>query len=110
MHRGRGGEGAVEQAADRSPTLAFPSIRRDALLLGAAALVLYTLTLFPDLAGGDSGELTTAVATGGVIHPPGYPLYALLGKLFVHLPHGSIAWRMNFLSAVCDAALMTSLA
>ncbi len=105
MHRGRGGEGAVEQpAADRSPTLALPTIRRDALLLGAAALVLYTLTLHPDLAGGDSGELTTAVATGGVIHPPGYPLYALLGKLFVHLPHGSVAWRMNFMSAACDAA------
>lgn len=77
---------------------------RDPVLVGALALVLYALTLYPDLAGGDSAELTAAIATGGVIHPPGYPLYELLGRLFIHLPHGSIAWRVSFLSAVCDAA------
>ena len=31
---------------------------------------------------GDSGELAAAVHTLGVAHPPGYPLYVLLGKLF----------------------------
>jgi len=30
---------------------------------------------------GDSGELVTAVATLGIPHPSGYPLYVLLGKL-----------------------------
>ena len=93
----------MPRGGDREGALARPATR-DALIVGAAALVLYVLTLYPDLAGGDSGELTTAVATGGVIHPPGYPLYALLGKLFVHLPHASAAWRMNFMSAACDAA------
>lgn len=73
-------------------------------LLGLVVLAVYAQTLYPDLAGGDSGELTGAVFTGGVIHPPGYPLYELLGRVFIHLPHGSIAWRMNFLSACCDAA------
>jgi hypothetical protein len=80
------------------------SARREALLAGIVVLALYALTLYPDVPGGDSGELIAAVASGGVIHPPGYPLYALLGRLFVHLPHGTIAWRLNFLSAVCDAA------
>jgi len=78
--------------------------RREALLAGIVALALYALTLYPDVPGGDSGELIAAVASGGVIHPPGYPLYALLGRVFVHLPHGTIAWRLNLLSAACDAA------
>ncbi len=77
---------------------------RPPVLVALGALAVYVLTMYPDLAGGDSAELTTAIATGGVIHPPGYPLYALLGRLFIHLPHGSIAWRVNLLSAVCDAA------
>jgi hypothetical protein len=65
---------------------------------------LYAATAYPDLAGGDSGELAAAVATGGVIHPPGYPLYALVGRLFVALPlSSSVAGRLNLLSAVCDA-------
>jgi hypothetical protein len=73
--------------------------------VGVAVLALYGLTLYPGLAGGDSGELAAAVATGGVIHPPGYPLYALLGGLFTHLPLGAgVAWRLNLLSAACDAA------
>lgn len=78
--------------------------RREALLAGIVALVLYALTLYPDVPGGDSGELVGAIASGGVIHPPGYPLYALLGRLFMHVPHGTIAWRLNLLSAACDAA------
>jgi hypothetical protein len=81
-----------------------PGRARAPALLGLAVLVVYVLTLYPDVAGGDSGELTGAVFTGGVIHPPGYPLYELLGRVFLHVPHGSIAWRMNFLSACCDAA------
>ncbi len=80
-----------------------PRDLRASILVGIGALVLYLATMYPDLAGGDSAELTAAIATGGVIHPPGYPLYELLGRLFVHVPHGSIAWRVSLLSAVCDA-------
>jgi Protein of unknown function (DUF2723) len=54
--------------------------------------------------GGDSGELIVAACVRGIAHPPGYPLYTLLGYLFAHLPLGSLAWRVNLLSAVCDAA------
>jgi dolichyl-phosphate-mannose-protein mannosyltransferase len=54
--------------------------------------------------GGDSGELITAAHVLGVVHPPGYPLYTLLGKLFSLLPVGpGIAFRVNLLSAACDA-------
>jgi len=68
-------------------------------------LVLYIFTLAPTVVGGDSGELTAAAVTGGVPHPPGYPVFILLARLFAALPFGhSIAWRVNLLSAVATAA------
>src|SRR5262249_36239777 len=35
---------------------------------------------------GDSAELTTAAASWGVPHPPGYPLYTLFAHLCTRLP------------------------
>ena len=70
-----------------------------------ALLALYACTLAPTVGGGDSGELTAAAVTGGVPHPPGYPVFVLLARLFAALPFGpSIAWRVNLLSAVSTAA------
>jgi hypothetical protein len=70
-----------------------------------ALLALYIATLAPSIMGGDSGELTTAALTGGVPHPPGYPLFAMLARLFAALPLGhSPAWRVNLLSATATAA------
>ncbi len=72
------------------------------------ALGVYLLTLAPDLTsahfGGDGGELITAAVTRGIPHPPGYPTYLLLGKLFSYLPLGTVAFRFNLFSAVCTAA------
>ncbi len=52
----------------------------------------------------DGAELITASATLGVPHPPGYPTYTIIGKLFSLLPLGTVAFRFNLLSAVCTAA------
>ena len=71
---------------------------------GFFAFVIYALTLYPSVPGGDSGELIAAAHTLGVAHPPGYPLFILLGKIFSLLPFGSVAWRINLLSAACDSA------
>jgi hypothetical protein len=68
-----------------------------------AFLCVYVPTLYPSVPGGDSGELTVAAYRLGVAHPPGYPLFTLLGKLFTLLPVGSIAWRVNLLTAVLGA-------
>jgi len=38
----------------------------------------------------------------GIPHPPGYPLYTMIGKLFTLIPFNSVAWRMNFSSALFD--------
>ena len=65
--------------------------------------LLYVLTLAPTIYNLDSAELTTAVATDGIIRATGYPLYLLLGKLFVWLPLGDVGYRLNLFSAVCGA-------
>lgn len=65
--------------------------------------LLYLLTLAPTIYNLDSAELTTAVATNGIIRATGYPLYLLLGKLFAWLPVGDMGYRLNLFSAVCGA-------
>lgn len=61
--------------------------------------LVYLRTLCPTVFTGDSGELIAASYTLGIPHPPGYPLYCLLGKLFTFFPFGNIAYRVNLLSA-----------
>ena len=56
------------------------------LLASLLLAALYGATLAPSVAGGDSGELTAAALTGGVPHPPGYPLFALLARGLATLP------------------------
>lgn len=54
--------------------------------------------------GGDSGDLVTAAALGGVPHPPGYPLFTILGNLLSRLPLSTVAWRVGLLSSFPHAA------
>jgi tetratricopeptide (TPR) repeat protein len=61
--------------------------------------VVYLSTICPTVYLGDSGELTAAAFSLGIPHNSGYPLYALLGKLFCLIPFGSIAFRMNLMSS-----------
>ncbi|MEI7904542.1 MAG: DUF2723 domain-containing protein, partial [Candidatus Firestonebacteria bacterium] len=63
------------------------------------ALSVYIFTACPTIYPGDSGEIVTAAYFLGIPHPPGYPLYMLLGKLFTFLPAGTIAFRVNLLAA-----------
>ena len=74
-----------------------------ALAAGLVPLGVYLATLSPTVNGGDSGEFVTVAYLLGVAHPPGYPLHALLAKPLTLLPVGSVAWRVNLLSALCDA-------
>ena len=82
----------------------------------ALLLVVYLLTLAPSLTwahhGADGGDLVTAVAQGSIPHPPGCPTYLLLGELFIRLPWGGLAWRLNLMSAVlaAGAAALTAAA
>lgn len=61
--------------------------------------LVYLKTLAPGVYGFDSAELATGVFTQGIVHPPGYPLYLLIGKLFTLLPVRDVAYRLNLMSA-----------
>lgn len=52
--------------------------------LGTLFLYLHNITR--DVYSGDIGDLVSASYFFGVPHPPGYPLFSLLGFLFSHLP------------------------
>lgn len=51
----------------------------------------------------DSDEMITASYIIGLPHPPGYPLYLILGKLFSYLPFGEIAFRYSVFTAFFGA-------
>lgn len=70
----------------------------------AFCLIIYVLTLCPTVYWDDAGELIAAAYTLGIPHPPGHPLFVIIGKLFTLIPLGSIAARVNFMSAFFGAA------
>lgn len=71
-----------------------------AILAFSIPLFIYLLTLAPTVTFFDSGEFLTAIASLGTAHSPGYPLFINYAKPFTFLPIGSIAFRVNFATAV----------
>jgi len=83
---------------------------RVGLAILLVSLIVYLLTLPRDVLPGDSGELIAASRTLSIAHPPGYPLYLLIGNIFSRLfAFGSIALRYNLLSAVAVSLMMVLL-
>lgn len=56
------------------------------LPLIVAALILYMVVAPSTILGGDNAEFSTILATGGVPHPSGYPLYVLWLRAWSWLP------------------------
>lgn len=63
---------------------------------------VYIWTLAPGLSHTDSGELAGVLSSFGVAHPTGYPLFTLLGGLFLKLPlSASAVWQANLFALLC---------
>jgi len=63
------------------------------------------ITLAPTVTLWDAGEFITASKVLGIPHPPGTPLFVLLGHIWAGaLPIGGYAWRLNLMSACFSAA------
>ena len=77
-----------------------------AILAACGVLVLYVLTLAPTTAFWDTSEYIATAHILGIPHPPGNPLFVVLGKAWSILlaPLGlSIAVRINLLAAFTSA-------
>jgi tetratricopeptide (TPR) repeat protein len=76
-----------------------------------AAFAAYLPRVAPGVHVGDSGELALAATVLGIAHPPGYPLWALFGRVVVVLGGAAEpAFALNVFSAVSAAVAVGLLA
>jgi len=74
--------------------------------VAVAALVLAGLvvSLAPSVTFWDAGELTAAMRILGIPHPPGTPLFVMMGHVFgMMVPFGEFAFRTNLQTALFAA-------
>ncbi|HWR83849.1 MAG TPA: DUF2723 domain-containing protein [Candidatus Deferrimicrobium sp.] len=81
--------------------------RTNAVLAGVVfiiSLVVYAMTVQRSLSFWDCGEFVACSYILGIPHPPGTPLFVLLGRIFSLLPLASdIAHRINLMSVISSA-------
>lgn len=80
--------------------------RRSGAVVFALLLIVYLFTLAPGVTYWDAGEFLAAMKSLGVPHPPGTPLFILIGNVWGRAlaPLFGFAYSVNLLSAVCTAA------
>lgn len=72
----------------------------DTIAIGIVGLALYAFYAASGIYPGDAGDLVTAAATGGIPHPPGFPLYTVVGWVLTRFSIGTPAWNMAWLSII----------
>jgi len=77
-----------------------------ALLLFFSTFILHLSSICPTMYWRDATEFQTVAFQLGIAHPAGSPLYALVAKIFTFLPLGSIAFKVNLVSAFFGALLI----
>lgn len=75
-----------------------------ALLSFATAMIVFGLTVQDSVPFWDCGEFSAAAIWQQVPHPPGAPLFLMIGKVFdVLIPFGDPGWKINMASATSSA-------
>src|SRR2546428_14185748 len=64
---------------------------------------VYMRTLAPTVPFWDAGEFIACSYILGIPHPPGTPLYVLLGRVATLIPWATVAQRINAMSAIPSA-------
>ncbi len=82
-------------------------MRWNRILAGVVFLfsfIIYFTTMAPTVSFWDCGEFIATSYSLGVPHPPGSPLFLIIGRLFSMLPLSSdIAFRVNIISPIISA-------
>lgn len=71
--------------------------------VAVALFALYALTAPRTVSLEDDGLFVLSSYFLGIEHPPGYPLFTVIGHLFSQLPFGSVAYRVHLASALFGA-------
>lgn len=75
-----------------------------AALVFLITAIVYLMTVAPTFSFWDCGEFVACSYTLGIAHPPGSPLFLLIGRLFSVLPIGDdIGWRVNLISVLTSS-------
>jgi len=89
------------------------SKKLETLIAGILFLItfgIYFSTMAPTVSFWDTGEFIATSYILGIPHPPGSPLFLLIGKLFTLIPLSSdIAFRMNIFSPLISAGTISLL-
>ncbi|MGE5730146.1 MAG: DUF2723 domain-containing protein, partial [Gemmatimonas sp.] len=85
-----------------------PDYRPSYLAAAITSLVIFAIylaTLAPSTAMWDTSEYISAAYVLGIPHPPGNPLFVLIGRFFAILPlgHLGVATKVNILAALTSA-------
>jgi len=82
----------------------FDAHRRCATAVFVVAFIVYAFSMADSVSFWDCGEFTACAYTLAVPHPPGSPLFLLLGRIFSLLPISSdIAVRVTYMSVLSSA-------
>ena len=73
------------------------------IILFISIFIIYIKFLAPSILEGDSAELPIVSYLLGIPHPNGYPIYTWIGHIFTMIPLGTIAQRVNAMSAFFGA-------
>lgn len=75
-----------------------------AILAFVTAIIVFSKTVQDSVPFWDCGEFSAASVWQQVPHPPGAPLFLMIGKIFeVVIPFGDPGWKINMTSAVSSS-------
>lgn len=78
---------------------------RTAAVVSLVVLLGYLVSLAPSVTFWDAGEFVSAMKILGIPHPPGTPLFVMMGHIWGSIfPVGEFAFRTNLMSALFSSA------